>query len=154
MNIDTRNKVISIVLLGVIVYLSWVLVDSIRTPYQELERRNQVTAQVRHRMLNVRDALMKYNLKRNRFPKTLDSLLMFIKADSVLFSQADSLFRELPPLQFNLDSMLYSPRTGRPFYFVVVDTIRPNLYLLKDPDSKDVIGDTAKTTLLNAASWE
>lgn len=79
---------------------------------------------------------------------------MFIKADSVLYSQADSLFRELPPLQFNLDSMLYSPRTGRPFYFVVVDTIRPNLYLLKDPDSKDVIGDTAKTTLLNAASWE
>jgi hypothetical protein len=50
--------------------------------------------------------------------------------------------------------MIFSPRTGKPFYYVRVDTIRPNLYKLKDPDSKDVIGDTAKTTLLNAASWE
>jgi hypothetical protein len=154
MNIDTRNRIISIVLFGVIIYLAWVLVDAIRSPYLELERQKEITQQVRQRMYNVRDALIKYNLKKNKFPQSLDSLLIWIKSDTSIFNHADSLFKERPPLKFNLDSMIFSPRTGKPFYYVRVDTIRPNLYKLKDPDSKDVIGDTAKTTLLNAASWE
>lgn len=154
MNIDTRNKIISVVLLIVIAILSVVLVKAIVDPYQDLEDQKAVTAQVRNRMMNVRDALIKYNLKKNKFPKTLDSLMIFIKGDSLLSAKADSLFKELPPLVFNLDSMIYSPRTGRPFYYTMVDSIRPNLYVLRDPDSKDVIGDSVKTTLLNAASWE
>lgn len=154
MNIDTRNRIISVVLFFIIVVLAWVLVDSIVTPYRNLENQKLVSQQVRQRMSNVRDALIKYNLKFNKFPKDLDSMIVWIKGDSTLSAQADSLFKELPPLVFNIDSMLFSPRTGRRFYYVMIDSIRPNIYVLRDPDTKDQIGDSVKTTLLNAASWE
>jgi hypothetical protein len=154
MNIDSRNKIISLVLVIVIAYLSWVLVDAIKSPYRQQQEREFVTKRVRQRMYNVRDALIKYNLKYNKFPKTLDSVMVFIQKDSLLSAKADSLFPDLAPYTASLDSLLYSPRTGNKFLYVMVDSIRPNIYALRDPDSKDIIGDSLKTTLLNAASWE
>lgn len=155
MNIDTRNNIISAFLLIVIVVLAYVLYDAIVSPYQKVQQMKEVTEQVRQRMSNVRDALIKYqNANDNKFPEDLDVLVDFVKADSMMMAKADSLFPERPPLEFNIDSFIMSPRTGNRFFYVLVDTIRPNIYMLKDPDSDDVIGDTTKTTLLNAASWE
>jgi hypothetical protein len=36
----------------------------------------------------------------------------------------------------------------------VNDTIRPPLYLLKDPGSDDAIGSLERITLLNAPNWQ
>ena len=41
MNIDTRNKILSVVLSLIIVALSWWLYDSIVTPYKVVEAKKQ-----------------------------------------------------------------------------------------------------------------
>jgi hypothetical protein len=67
--------------------------------------------------------------------------------------QADSLFAFLPPDTFNADQLIVSPRTGASFTYTLNDTLRPNVYLLEDPDSEDQIGDLRRTTMLNAPNW-
>ena len=54
-----------------------------------------------------------------------------------------------------LDSLKFSPRTGKMWTYTANDTARVKTYLLEDPDSDDRIGTLlADITLLNAASWE
>jgi hypothetical protein len=155
MNVDLRNKIISLVLFVVILALAYLLYDSITTPYEKVKQQQAMTEAVRTRMSNVRTALNRFkSANENKFPANLDSLMLFVKTDSATVALSDSLFKEMPPFVFNVDSLLYSPRTGNRFYYALNDTIRPNIYLLKDPDSNDVIGDTLRTTSLNAASWE
>lgn len=154
MNVDLRNKIISLVLFVVIIVLAYFLYDSITTPYKEVLRKEAMTEAVRKRMTNVRTALNRYKNDMDGFPANLDSLLLYVKTDSVTISIADSLFMENAPYTYSPDSLILSPRTGKRFFYALNDTIRPNIYLLKDPDSKDSIGDTLRTTSLNAASWE
>lgn len=154
MNIDTRNTIISVVLGIVIIILTYVLYDAIVTPYERVQQKKEVTQQVRQRMINVRDALIQYQFTKKEFPAHLDSLVTFLRTDENLSTKLDSLFQERPPLKFNLDSLIFSPRTGKQFIYARIDSIRPNIYFLGDPDTKDAIGDSSKTTLLNAATWE
>ena len=154
MNVDLRNKIISFVLTIVIVVLAYFLYDSIVTPYKEVLRKEAMTEAVRQRMSNVRLALNRYKNDNSKFPVSLDSLVHYVKTDSLTAALADSLFKENKPYEFIPDSMIVSQRTGKRFIYAVNDTIRPPIYLLKDPDTNDVIGDTLKTTSLNAASWE
>lgn len=154
MNVDLRNKIISLVLFVVIVVLAYLLYDSITTPYKEVLRKEAMTEAVRARMSNVRTALNRYKNDKKGFPATLDSLLLYVKTDSATVSLSDSLFQEKAPYRFSPDSLILSPRTGKRFFYALNDTIRPNIYLLKDPDTEDSIGDTLRTTSLNAASWE
>lgn len=154
MNVDLRNKILSFVLTIVIVVLAYFLYDSIVTPYKEVLRKEAMTEAVRQRMSNVRLALNRYKNDNSKFPVSLDSLVYYVKTDSLTAALADSLFKEKKPYEFNPDSMIVSQRTGKRFFYAVNDTIRPPIYLLKDPDSNDAIGDTLKTTSLNAATWE
>lgn len=154
MDIEKRNQLINVILFIVIVVLSYVLYDSITTPYKEEMARKQLTERVRARLTSVRDALVYYRSKNNKFPKELDSLVSFLKRDSLSVAMGDSLYGfSFKKGQFNFDSLIFSPRTGKKFEYVLNDTIRPNIYLLKDPDSDDRIGSLEKTTLLNATSW-
>jgi len=91
-----------------------------------------------------------YNeIKRER--ATLDSLMIFAKGNDFLRAKSDSLFGN----GFNLDSLTYSPRTGKRFGYALNDTSRVKIYELKDPDSDDVIGTLEPDiTQVNAASWE
>jgi hypothetical protein len=154
MNVDLRNKLISAVLFVVIVVLAYFLYDSIVTPYKKVLEQQAMTEAVRTRMSNVRTALNRYKNENKKFPVSLDSLVYFIKTDSATVAVADSLFQEKAPYEYNPDSFVVSQRTGKTFFYQVNDTLRPPIYLLKDPDSNDAIGDTLRTTSLNAASWE
>ena len=135
----------------VIVGLAYWLYVSITKPYEAVERRKELTEMTRARMDDIRVAMIQYERKYDRFPMTLDSLVMFVRTDSLLSLRPDSIFGA----GFMLDSLSYSPRTRKLFSLSVNDTSRVKIYLLQDPDSDDRIGSTSPDlTLLNAASWE
>ena len=144
--------VIQIVLGLVIIALGYWLYISITEPWEAIERERAVTAMTRDQMDKVRIALIRHERVEDRFPGTLDSLLLWVRQDSIIQSNPDSVFGMAG---FNLDSLLYSPRSGSKFLYSLNDTGRVKIYLLKDPDSDDQIGsETPDVTQLNAASWE
>lgn len=140
------------VILGiVIVILAYVLYVSITEPYKVVERQREMTQRTRDRMAHIRTAMIRYERVNERYPTTLDSLVMFVKQDSLMVAKRDSVFGE--PVQ--ADSLPFSPRTGNQFELSVNDTARVKTYLLEDPDSGDRIGTLEPdVTRLNAASWE
>ena len=142
---------IQVVLAIVIIGLAYWLYVSITEPWKVVERQEELTELTRERMDDVRAALIRYEERENRYPATLDSLQMWVRSDSVMQLHSDSLFGG----NFNPDSLIYSPRTGKMFEYAINDTARVMMYELKDPDSDDVIGTLEPDpTELNAASWE
>ena len=143
--------VIQIVLGLVIIGLGYWLYASITEPWDAVEREREVTAMTRAQMDKVRIALIRHDRVEDRFPSTLDSLMIWLRADSLVQANPDTVFGG----SLNLDSLFYSPRTGNRFVYALNDTGRVKIYLLKDPDSEDQIGsETPDVTQLNAASWE
>ncbi|RNC84378.1 MAG: hypothetical protein ED557_05150 [Balneola sp.] len=156
MNIDTRNKILSVVLGVVILALSWWLYDSIVTPYKIVEERQAETERVRARMLSLKDALVQYEAKFGHFPPTdggLDSIVTYLQTDSLMVAMGDTLFQQIPPLTYSPESIILAPRSGERFSYTLNDTLRPPLYLLEDPDSDDLIGSLSRTTMRNAPNW-
>lgn len=158
MTVEKRNQILSIVLGVIILGLFYWLYDSIVGPYQKVIEQQAMTERVRHNMENVRDALQQYKQNKGEFPPSeggLDSLTSFLKSDSLMIANGDSLFKPMAPDVYNPDSLIYSPRPPhKKFQYALNDSSRPPLYLLEDPDSDDKIGSLEKTTLLNAATWE
>jgi hypothetical protein len=160
MTIESRNQIITVVLGIAIIGLGWWLYRSIVDPYKVVEERERTTEQVHRNMEQIRDGLVQFNRKNDQYPPTnggLDSLAAYIQNDSLMQAQRDSLFdRDYPSgYAFNLDSLMYSPRPPHNrFEYTLNDTVNPQIYLLKDPDSDDQIGSLEKTTLLNAPSWK
>lgn len=157
MNIDTRNKILSAIFGITIILLSWVLYDSIVTPYKVVEEQKAETERVRTRMLTLKDAIVNYEARYGHFPPTdggLDSVVTYLSTDSLMISMGDSLFRQMPPLQYSPESMVVSPRdTSLRFLYTRNDTIRPPLYLLEDPMTDDAVGSLSRTTMRNAPNW-
>jgi type II secretory pathway pseudopilin PulG len=151
---DSRGLRIGIqIVLGIIIVgLAYWLYVSITAPYERVERQREITERTRDRMELVRTALIQYERREDRFPGSLDSLVMWVKQDSFMQANQDSLFDE----DFVTDSLPYSPRSGEQFEYVASDTGRIDIYYLKDPNSDDYIGttDPNDVTMLNAASWE
>ena len=147
---------IQLVLWVLIAALSYFLYLSITEPYEEIERQERLTDETRMRMDQVRQVAIHYESQYERFPLSIDSLMLFAKMDSLFTTKRDSVLG----LELNLDSLIYSPRTGKMFVYSANDTSRVKTYLLEDPDlnhlgSKDKIGTMlSDVTLLNAASWE
>lgn len=151
----TRSAQIRIGIQAVLVFLilglSYYLYYSITEPFDRIERQQQVTEQTRARMSNIRTALIDYERDSTSFPDSLLVLRAHIQNDSVLSTAQDSVFGG----PVNLDSLFFSPRTGKEFQYTVNDTGRVETYLLKDPDSEDQIGTlTPDPTQTHAASWE
>jgi len=140
------------VVLGIaIIVLSYFLYQAITEPYERIERQEQMTEDTRQRMSQIRTALVDFERDSNFFPDSLDTLLVHIQRDSVLTAAQDSVFGG----PINIDSLLYSPRTGSRFLYSVSDTGRVETYLLEDPDSEDKIGTlSGDPTQTNVASWE
>lgn len=157
MDLKTRNNIITIVLAVLIVVLSWFLYRSLVDPYQAVIEEEAMVERERHRMERIRDALLQYETRRGNFPPTeggLDSLVSFLKTDSLMAARGDSMFTFMEPDTYNPDSIIYSPRPPHPrFEYTLNDTIRPQIYLLENPNSEDVIGDLERTTLRNAPNW-
>lgn len=157
MNLQTRNNILTLVLGILIVILGWFLYRSIVDPYQDVLEEREMVNRERYRMELVRDVLVQYKNRRGEYPPTdggLDSLVQFLKTDTLMVERADSLFAFRPPSTYNPDSLVYSPRTPHNrFEYTLNDTIRPELYLLENPGTDDRIGDLERTTLLNAPNW-
>jgi len=157
MDLKTRNNIITIVLAVLIVVLSWFLYRSLVEPYQRVIEEEQMVERERHRMELVRDVLVQYERRRGNFPPTeggLDSLVSFLKTDSLMTARGDSMFTFMEPSTYNPDSIVYSPRPPHSkFEYTFNDTIRPTLYLLENPNSEDAIGSLERTTLRNAPNW-
>lgn len=155
MDIDTRNRVIGAVLWVVIFGLGYLLFDSIYSPYQQVLEQRKEQQMVRDRMESVRDALIAYQRANEQFPESLDGLVDFLKTDSTMIAQRDSLFAKPTTIPFDVDRFTYTTReTGNRFEYSRNDTLRPQIYLLQDPDSGDRIGSMERTTLLNASNWD
>lgn len=157
MDIKSRNNIITIVLAVIIAVLGWYLYRSLVEPYQAVLEERAMVERERHRMEVVRDVLVQYKNRRGEFPPTeggLDSLVAFLKTDSLMVERGDSLFTFMEPNTYNPDSVIYSPRPPHPrFEYTLNDTIRPELYLLENPQSEDAIGSLDRTTMLNAPNW-
>ena len=140
------------ILLGIIIIgLSYVLYLSITEPYAEIERQQELTEMTRARMDQIRQVAIHYESHNDRFPLSLDTLVMYARADSAFLADRDSLMLNM----IVPDSLLISPRTGKNFLYTANDTSRVKTYLLQDPDSDDQIGTMdGVLTLVNAASWE
>ncbi|HAC16473.1 MAG TPA: hypothetical protein DCE78_11095 [Bacteroidetes bacterium] len=155
MDIDNRNKIIGLVLWVVIFGLAYVLFDSIYTPYQKIVEQREETELVRDRMEAIRDALIQYQRDNDSFPATLDSLVTYLKTDSLMIAKADSMFGRPANIPFDVDRFTYTIRaSGSRFEYARNDTLRPQIYLLSDPDSDDKIGSLERTTMLNASNWD
>jgi len=145
------QTVLQVVLAIAILALSYFLYVSITEPYNVVERKKEVTQKTRDRMDQLRVAMIQYERTNGRYVTDLDSLVMWIRADSIMTVKSDSVFG----LGFMVDSLIYSPRTGTKFGLAVNDTSRTSTYLISDPDSRDHIGTiSGDVTELNAASWE
>lgn len=151
--------VVQVVLAVVIVVGAWYLYKTINDPWQEYQTTQRATELTRARMDHIRTALIEYRDQEDRYPRSLDTLVTFVKTDSV-YQGAD--LSEVFPVPrggtFYPDSLPYSPRTGNPFVYDVVrnDSSGVEIYFLQDPDVPgDSIGshvpDPARR---NAASWE
>lgn len=142
---------LQILLWVLIIGLSYVLYRSITEPYELIERQQELTDMTRLRMDKIRQVAIHFETHHDRFPATLDSLSLYAMQDSAFLAVRDSIFGD----GFPIDSLMYSPRTGKRFAYAINDTSRVNTYLLEDPDSKDKIGTLlSDVTLVNAASWE
>jgi len=142
---------IQIVLGIVIVALAYWLYVSITEPYKLIERQEEVTRQTRDKMGDIRAAMIRYEELNDRYVTSLDSLVEFVKNDSLYQAAGDSIFGP----DFVADSLIYSPRTGKKFVLSVNDTANVMTYRLEDPDTGDYIGTLEPDiTKLNAASWE
>ena len=153
MALDDRGvqTALQLFLIVVIIGLSYWLYRSLTEPYEEIRRQEAVTAQTRSHMQKIRTALIRYEDVNGRYTADLDSLVMFLRTDSVYQAIGDSL---LGP-DFDLATLPLSPRTGNRFLLSVNDTSRVQTYILRDPDSRDYIGtELPDITLLNASSWE
>ncbi|SMO70186.1 DUF350 domain-containing protein [Gracilimonas mengyeensis] len=156
MDIETRNKLITFVLGVIIIGLGYWLYDSLVTPYQEVRERQAMREDVRQRLVDTKDALIQYQTRNDTFPPTeggLDSLVNFLKTDSLMIAMGDSLFGTTFDV-YNPDSLVYSPRPPHnKWEYTLNDTLRPQIYLLEDPDTDDAVGSLERTTLRNAPNW-
>ncbi|MBO6584605.1 MAG: hypothetical protein JJ953_00725 [Gracilimonas sp.] len=156
MDIESRNKILTIVFGVIILGLSYYLYDSLVTPYQEVKEREALEEKVRQRLIDTKDALIQYQTRNETFPPTeggLDSLVKFLKTDSLMIAMGDSLFGTTFDV-YNPDSLVYSPRSPFPKWeYTLNDTLRPQIYLLEDPGSDDAVGSLERTTMRNAPNW-
>lgn len=157
MDIEKRNNLISIGLGILILLFSWYLYRSLVDPYQEVIEEREMVERERHRMELVRDVLVQYRTRRGNFPPTeggLDSLVEFLKTDTLMISRGEDFFSFLPPSNYNPDSLVFSPRPpNNRFEYTLNDTMRPPLYLLENPGSEDRIGDLQRTNRLHTPNW-
>ncbi|NBC27907.1 MAG: hypothetical protein GVY08_13670 [Bacteroidetes bacterium] len=157
MDIDKRNQLLTILLGVIIIGMSYWLYRSLVDPYQKVLEEREMVERERHRMEVARDALVQYKTRKGNFPPTeggLDSLVAFLKSDSMMVERGEELFEFRPPSSYDPDSVIFSPRPPHnKFEYTLNDTLRPPLYVLENPGSEDKIGDLERTTMLNAPNW-
>ena len=131
---------IQLVLAVVIAVGAYLLYRTITDPWAEYEAEQLETQLTRARMDHIRTALIDFRDDTNRYPGSLDTLVTYVKTDSVY--AGEDLAEVFPvPGQgaFTPDSLPFSPRSGRPFIYDIVrdDTSGVEIYYLQDPDKPE-----------------
>lgn len=144
----------SIVLKSIIVVLVGVLVWVIYEPYTIMKQEEAFKEESRLRMVNIRQAELLHLDRHGLYSSNLDSLIHFIKTDSILSAKQDSIFEPHSDGTFNIDSLKYTPKSHRVYEIQVDDTSVVKKYLLKDPDGYGSIGSLDDDAKVNKASWE
>jgi type II secretory pathway pseudopilin PulG len=144
---------LALVIVALVVGLYFVTV----VPAREAAAAERETALTRQRMSDVRTALIAYRDSLDRYPSTLDSLVLFARTDSTFNARIEDEDERAAPL--SLDSLMISPRSGEPFrYELIRDTTGVEIYWLADAVDgafADSIGARyVDPALRNAASWE
>lgn len=138
-------KIVIVILIGILVYV-------IYEPYQIREQEEFYKRESRSRMVNIRTAELAHIERFNRYTGSLDTLVRFIH-DSLMTAQS-TLFKPFAGGPFVPESLLYAPRSHRPYLLTSVDTTRIMKYLLEDPDNFGSIGSLTDDSKINKASWE
>lgn len=78
-----KKIILSVVLVGIIVALTWMLVGMFQAPIQFEQTRKARETKVVERLKDIRTAQRAFRTKYGRFVSTFDSLINFVKADSL-----------------------------------------------------------------------
>lgn len=78
-----KKIILSVVLVGIIAFLTWYLIGMFTTPIQFEEHRKAREAKVVERLKDIRTAQRAFRTKYGRFTSTFDSLIAFVKNDSL-----------------------------------------------------------------------
>lgn len=78
-----KKIILSVVLVGVILFMSWWLIGMFKTPIQFEEVRKAREEKVVERLKDIRTAQRAFRTKYGRFAPTFDSLINFVKTDSL-----------------------------------------------------------------------
>lgn len=140
-------KVIIVLLLGVLIYTIW-------EPFEIIRTEEQQRTESRLRMANLRNAQMFHFGEHQSYVKELDSLITWIKTDSLVIEKRDSLFKPLTINYFEPDSLKRSPRSHREYILEVDDTSTTHRYYIECPDGFGFVGDLDDVSQLHRASWE
>lgn len=145
------RKGLQAILILIIAVLGYFLYRSINDPYAEYQRREAIEQSVHNRMEQNMQMLIRFERTNRRFPSTLDSLVLFVKADSAAQAEGLEMFGEA----FMPDSLMFSPRSGNVFLYTASDTGAVKYYKLTDPDNPaNFIGtDTGDVNRINLTSW-
>jgi hypothetical protein len=141
------NKIIIALLLGALIYV-------IYEPYQIRKQEDLYKRESRLRMLNIRTAQLQHISKFYRYNSSLDSLVQFVKDSILAQGLANETFKPLSHGTFAVESLLYSPKSHRPYTFSALDTTRIKKYYLECPDGYGSIGSLTEDAKINKASWE
>lgn len=144
--------VLSLAVVALAVALLYVTI----VPAQKAAEAQVLSARSHERMDDVRTALTAYREVNEAYPSTLDSLALFAQTDSTFRARIASQDERLT--EVNVDSMIFSPRSGSRFQYAVArDTSGVDSYWLANPDVPgDSIGARGPDgpRYRNAASWE
>jgi len=140
-------KIVIVLLIGVLVYTIWEPFDVIRT-----EERNRTESRLR--MGNIRNAQMAYYSSYQTYQQDLDSLIYWIRTDSLVVAKQDSIFTPLSGGVFVPESLKYSPASHTEYEIQVDDTSSTHRYVIRCPDDFGFVGDLDDVSQLHRASWE
>ncbi len=144
----------SIVLKLVIVLLVGVLLWVLYEPYQIREREDRYRRESRLRMLNIRSAQLKHIELRGGYSGSISELVEFIKAGLATDTIKVAMFKPLTDGAFVPESLLYSPKTWKPWELSIVDTTTIKKWYVEDPNGYGFIGTLSDDMKVNKASWE
>lgn len=145
------------VLYVIIIALTYLLIRvAIIEPNKYIEEERYYKTESRLRMMNIREAQILWNKKYNHFTDNLDSLIHFIKTDSMvqklrvgydsLMMRKTDPFKKLVSVnEFVADSLYHSPKTYQPYIIQVdssvsMDTVIDRRGRIVKVDTNSVIG--------------
>jgi hypothetical protein len=140
-------KIIIVLLLAVLIYTLW-------QPYEFKRTEARQLSESRLRMTNIRNAQMFHYREFQTYQRDLDTLITWIKSDSLVIAKSDSLFRPLLVGEFVADSLRYSPRTHRQYIIEVDDSSSTHRYYIECPDGFGFVSSIDDLSQLHRPSWE